>query len=397
MFVAVIGGNLQGVEATYLSQKAGWEVVVVDNNPEAPASGFCDSFVELDIRLEEDLERVIGDVDLVIPALEDNEALTVIDRWAEAKGVPCAFDARAYSISSSKTKSNRLFSRIGVPIPEVWPDCELPVIVKPNSGSGSAEVEVLHDRAALDRRLRKMEPSEDWIVQRFLDGPLYSLEVIGSPERYTTLQVTDLAVDASYDCKRVTAPTELSEEVVAEFERSTVAIAEAMGLRGLMDLEMVLHNGTLRALEVDARLPSQTPTAVYWSTGTNMVELLGELFAQGAVRSDAGGKPQRGVVYEHIRVDPPLMKVAGEHVMTRAGPLHIYRDFFGADEAITNYAPGRGEWVATLIVSGVDRRDAWAKRCRVVTRIQEHFRLQTCLDTPTEGLEGRSSSDQTTD
>ena len=397
MFVAVIGGNLQGVEATYLSQKAGWEVVVVDKNPEAPASGFCDSFVALDVRLEKDLERAVGSVDLVIPALEDDEALAAIDRWAGKRGIPCAFDARAYSISSSKLKSNRLFSEIGVPIPEVWPGCGLPVIVKPNSGSGSAGVEVLHDRAALDRRLSEAESSEAWVIQRFLDGPLYSLEVIGTPERYTALQVTDLAVDASYDCKRVTAPTELDEEVVAAFERSSVAIAEAMGLRGLMDLEMVLHDGTLRALEVDARLPSQTPTAGYWSTGTNMVELLGELFTQGSVKPDADGKPQRGVVYEHIRVDPPLMQVAGEHVMTQAGPLHIRRDFFGADEAITNYSPERREWVATLIVSGVDRRDAWVRRCRVVSRIREHFRLQAGLDAPTGGLEERSAGDQTAD
>ena len=34
MLVAVIGGNLQGVEATYLAKKAGWDVTVFDKKPE---------------------------------------------------------------------------------------------------------------------------------------------------------------------------------------------------------------------------------------------------------------------------------------------------------------------------------------------------------------------------
>jgi pyrrolysine biosynthesis protein PylC len=380
MFVAVIGGNLQGIEATYLAQKAGWKVLVIDKNPEAPASGFCDSFVELEIGLKQDLEPALANVDLVIPALEDDEALAVVDRWAVSEGIPCAFDARAYSISSSKKESNRMFSRIGIPIPEPWPGCGFPVIAKPSAGSGSAEVEILHDRVELDRHLSDAESPEDWVIQRFLDGALYSLEVIGAPGEYTALQVTDLAVDASHDCKRVSAPTELSQELIAEFEASSLAIAEAMELRGLIDVEVLSHQGALKTLEVDARLPSQTPTAVYWSTGVNMVQVMGELFLHGSVRSDRGATAPLGVVLEHIEVSPPLMQIAGEHVMTEAGPLHVFPDFFGADEAITNYRPGHREWVATLIISGRDRQDAWARRCRVVAGIQERFRLDACLD-----------------
>jgi heterodisulfide reductase subunit A-like polyferredoxin len=37
MLVAVVGGNLQGVEATYLARKAGWEVILIDKNSNAPA------------------------------------------------------------------------------------------------------------------------------------------------------------------------------------------------------------------------------------------------------------------------------------------------------------------------------------------------------------------------
>jgi len=49
MLVAVVGGNLQGVEATYLARKAGWEVILIDKNSNAPASGMCNYFVKGDV------------------------------------------------------------------------------------------------------------------------------------------------------------------------------------------------------------------------------------------------------------------------------------------------------------------------------------------------------------
>ena len=90
--------------------------------------------------------------------------------------------------------------------------------------------------------------------------------------------------------------------------------------------------------------------------------------------------PGGGVVYEHIKVTPGVLEVCGEHIMAGAGPVHLHTDFYGADEAITNYAPGRPEWVATLIVTGVDREGAREKRDRVIHDIKTHFHLSTYSD-----------------
>ncbi len=42
MLVAVVGGNLQGVEAAYLAHKAEWEDLGIDKKMVVPASGLCD-------------------------------------------------------------------------------------------------------------------------------------------------------------------------------------------------------------------------------------------------------------------------------------------------------------------------------------------------------------------
>ena len=378
MLVGVVGGNLQGVEATYLAQKAGWEVIVVDRKPDAPASGLCERYIQLEVANGNDLGPALKSVDLVIPALENHMALAYLDQWTRAKGIPFAFDPAAYATTSSKVESNHIFTNLGLPIPAPWPTCGLPVIAKPSVGSGSRKITVFNEAHSLQHHIN--ESNEEWVIQEFIQGPSYSLEVIGFSDQYIPLTVTDLRMDAGYDCKRVLAPTDLPKSLISDFEQMSISLARALALKGLMDIEVILHNNTLKVLEVDARLPSQTPTAVYWSTGLNMVKLVGELFLNRPGQRRTGATPPRGVVYEHIIVSPNLLEVAGEHIMSGTDALRVEHDFFGADEAITNYAPGRDNWVATLIISGSDRTAAWIKRNTIISEIRQQFKLDGYRD-----------------
>ena len=81
------------------------------------------------------------------------------------------------------------------------------------------------------------------------------------------------------------------------------------------------------------------------------------------------------MVYEHVKITPGKLETLGEHIISQAGCLDYCRDFFGADEALTDYTPGSTSWAATLIVTGKDRFQAWERRCQVIKNIREHFRL----------------------
>ena len=203
MLVGVVGGNLQGIEATYLAQKAGWEVIVVDRKPDAPASGLCERYIQLEVTNGNDLEPALKHVDLVIPALENQGALAYLDQWTRANGIPFAFDPTANAIASSKVESNHLFTNLNLPAPAPWPTCGLPVIAKPSLGSGSHKITVFNDTHALQHHIQ--ESNEEWVIQEFVEGPSYSLEIVGFSDQYIPLTVTDLRMDAGYDCKRVLA------------------------------------------------------------------------------------------------------------------------------------------------------------------------------------------------
>ena len=73
-----------------------------------------------------------------------------------------------------------------------------------------------------------------------------------------------LHMDAYYDCKGVNAPASLSRELASTFKKISVDIARTLNLKGIIDVEAILNEGKLKVLEIDARLPSQTPTTVFF-------------------------------------------------------------------------------------------------------------------------------------
>jgi len=340
--IAIAGGNLQGVEAAYLAKKAGWEVLLIDKNPQAAASLMCDRFLPF----------------------------CILNEWALETGIPLAFDMEAYAITSSKLKSNQIFQEINLNAPKPWPQCDFPIVVKPDGKSGSRDVRIIHNENELASYLPTTAALSRMVAQEYLEGPSYSIEIIGFPSHYTPLQVTELHMDRDYDCKRVLAPCGLDSKRVMEFEQMAIRIAERIQLKGLMDLEVILHEGQLKLLEIDARLPSQTPTVVFQSTGTNMVKLLGELFLTGKMHVNHTPPPQ-AAIYEHIKVLKDHIAVRGEHIMSGIGPLQLSQGLFGADEAITNFHPDLNEWVATLILKGRSMKEVLDKQQQIYRNIRE--------------------------
>ena len=383
MILGIVGGGLQGLEAAYLAGKSGWEVRLLDRRPVVPAQGLAGSFVQGDAADLPTLDRAFAGVDLVLPALEDAPALENLTRWAGPAGIPLAFDLSAYAVSSSKQASNGLFRRLGLSLPRDAAESGLPILVKPDDQSGSRGVQVFREEAAWRSWLVEHSAAVGWVAQEYLEGPSFSIEVLGSPDAYRALQVTDLEMDGIHDCKRVRAPSSLAAAHIREFESLALGLAEALKLRGLMDVEVILHDGRLKLLEIDARLPSQTPTTVFWSTGYNLLQALAGLFLYPDGSSPDALIPAAGrqaVVLEHLHAAGTRLEVAGEHVLARRAPLRVERDFFGADEAITDYAPGKDDWAATLIVTGSDREDAWRRRGQVVEAIRRAHGLSQYAD-----------------
>ena len=380
----MVGGKLQGTEAVYLAAKAGHETVLVDRREGTPASGLADRVVVADITADEERARLlVRSCDAVLPACEDLTTLTWLAGRVPGWDVSLLFDLEAYLVSESKAASRRLFDELGVPRPAPWPECGFPAVVKPDSASGSEGVRVVRNAAELDAARASLEAAgHEVVVEEYVAGPSLSLEVLAWGGRAVPLQVTGLEFDAAYDCKRVVAPVgeapgrdpsvtapaaagpldwahAVGAGTLAAFDAAAVRLGEGLRLNGLMDVEVMVRGGEPKVLEIDARLPSQTPTAVLWSSGLNIVDaLLATAAAAAPPPVDRGPRP--ACVYEHVHVRAGVLEVLGEHVMGSARPLALVPGFFGAAEALTDYRPGAATWSATLIAAGTSVEEARA-------------------------------------
>jgi len=351
MRLAVVGGRLQGTEAAYLAREAGYEVVLVDRVVDAPAAGLAHEVHIFDVREDESLtRRVLATCEAVLPACENQSTLAWLADRLSRWGIPFVFDPPSYALTCSKLRSNRLFAYLEVPRPLPWPDCGFPVVVKPSGASGSEGVRLAETDEALEMALGELAVGgHEAVVQEYVDGPSLSLEVISLGGSVVTFLPTELEFDAGYDCKRVLAPAHGDQALLGVLDQAARRLAEGMGLVGIMDIEAMVRDGEIKIIEIDARLPSQTPTAVYHCCGINLVALLIEAWLGGELPSITV-LPQQAVVYEHVRARRGSLEVTGEHALASARPLALTRAFFGADIALTDFDPRASDWVATLIV-----------------------------------------------
>ena len=367
--LCIVGGALQGMEAAFLARKAGYETVLIDRRPDAPALSLCDEPHVLDPVTDGELALSIFETcDAVLPACENLDLLEALVGLLDESGVPLLFDPHAYATSQSKLLSNELMRSAGVPLPGRWPDCGFPVVVKPSSQSGSVGVTVAHSEGEVEAGLEKVRSLGDSpVVQEFVRGKSVSIEVIGDGSGATAYVTTEVVLDEGYDCKEVRCfPGILGEKDEREFRECSEATARAMGLSSLMDVEAILTDGGLRFLEVDARIPSQTPAAILTATGLN---LLDEMVRRG-LGLPAGAPPREGSgIYWHLHFKDGVLETTGEKEFSRVASPRFDQGLFGSDDSISDYSPGKAEWRGTFMVSGRTPGEAEDRRLSVIRAI----------------------------
>lgn len=317
---------------------------------------------------------VFEQADVVLPAVENLLVLEKIAEYGKKTDTKVIFDKEIYDISCSKIKSNQIFKEEGLPMPESYPNCEYPVILKPDGQSGSSAVQKAESAEQVKQYLQR-HSGERTVIQEYLTGRSYSLEVIGDGEKFYFPQITEVVVDAAYDCKRIIAPAQITQEEREQMLEIGGRLAKRLKIRGIFDIEVICSSGKLKLLEIDARLPSQTPISVYHSTGINMVELLVNLALgrKDIAQKTAAPSWERVCFYQQIQAEDKKITVLGEHIMGSCENLQIVTDFFGAQEAITDYQDGRQSWKAIVITVGKTHREAEERFMGVIQNIKQQM------------------------
>lgn len=356
--ICLVGGKLQGFEAAYLSKKAGMKVVVIDKNPQALIRNYADEFHCFNVINEpEKLFEISKNVDAILPVNENLECIEFLSSIKEKFSCPVLFDFEAYWISRDKKKSKEYFASIGVPTPQDKPS-EPPYFVKPPCESSSVGARIIYDEEALG----ELEPG--MLIEEYVEGEVVSLEVIGDGNHFAVVKETLIHIDGTYDCHMVTPlPPDPS------FREISYSLAANLPLKGIMDVEAISGPRGLKVIEIDARFPSQTPTAVYYSSGVNLIELLFRAFAEG-IEEIKTLPEDRYCIYEHLMLSENGAFIpVGEQVLSMGSDYGKYYEEPGIEIFLC-----KGENpVFTLVFWGKDRDEAETKKRTGLSILRDRF------------------------
>lgn len=195
----------------------------------------------------------------VLPATEDEALL-------ETLGEEALFDREAWALCSSRLAADARLRERGVPVPEYFPGGSEPYIVKPDRGSFGRGIWVTDDYCEVGGAV-----NAGFVTQEELAGDVWSVAVLGEPGAYTVYPPARLSFTDRRE--RVGAVCESAPEADM-LEETARAAAEAVGVRGILEVEAICHHGVWKVIDLNARLPMLTPDALLEAHGVNLLEEL---------------------------------------------------------------------------------------------------------------------------
>ena len=289
--------TVHGVQAVH---DAGYEAVVVNNNPETVSTDFDASdrlyFEPLDAEAVSnilDTEQPWG----VILQLGGQTAVNLADAVADhiaSSGMKTRILGTAVESmadAENRQKCGLLMEKIGVRMPE-WAaatsaaevvECAerigYPVLVRPSFVLGGRGMEIIHTRQQLETYLRletHASPEQPVLVDRFLEGALeLDVDLVSDGKRVLVgaiMEQIEMAGVHSGDSACVIPPQSLSAKQLREVVELSTQVARALGVVGAANLQIAVHRGELYLLEANPRA-SRTLPFVSKATGVPLARL----------------------------------------------------------------------------------------------------------------------------
>jgi carbamoyl-phosphate synthase large subunit len=273
------------VHASMALSAAGYETVMVNCNPETVSTDYdtSDRLYFEPLTLEDVLEVVAaetaaGPVEGVVVQLGGQTPLGLAAGLAAA-GVPIVgTQPEAIELAEDRGMFAHVLASAGLPAPrfgtatsyreakEIADDIGYPVLVRPSFVLGGRGMEIVYDDATLEayiERATEISPSHPVLVDKFLDDAI-EVDVdalFDGAELYLggVMEHIEEAGIHSGDSACALPPITLGEEDIRRIRASTRAIAESVGVRGLINIQYAVSSDVLFVLEANPRASRTVP------------------------------------------------------------------------------------------------------------------------------------------
>jgi len=320
----------QGIEFDYCSVRAAWAIremgldaVVVNNNPETVSTDYdaCSRlyFEPLDTESVLDVidheRNLTGEPPIVLLTFGGQTAIDLARDLAYA-GIPIAgLSADAIETTEDRERFAKLLDRLDIKGPrgqlaldaaglrEAAERLELPIIVRPSWVIGGRGIAVLRSADDVEAYLRT-EVGWPLRVDELVRGVELDIDAIADGERWCVpgiLEQLEPPGIHSGDSIAVLPPQGLSRAVQEEAALVAGRIALALGLRGVLNVQLIAaDDGRLIVIEANPRA-SRTVPIVAKATGRDVVA--------AAVRCALGSTLDEAGLQPGLALDGPMVAV----------------------------------------------------------------------------------------
>ncbi len=302
--VVILGGGPnrigQGIEFDYCCCQAafalkadGFEVVMVNSNPETVSTDYDTSdrlfFEPLTV---EDVLNICERIQPqgVIVQFGGQTPLNLA-KALEAEGVPIiGTSPESIDLAEDRERFRLVIERLGLRQPPnaSATRCEearriaqrigYPVVVRPSFVLGGRAMEIVYDQHSLDRYMTEAleaSPEHPILIDKFLEDAIeVDVDAVCDGVRTIVGGVMEHIEEAgihSGDSACAIPPFSLPESIIAELKTQTYALAQALEVRGLMNIQFAVKGGEVYVLEVNPRA-SRTVPFVSKATGLNLAQ-----------------------------------------------------------------------------------------------------------------------------
>ena len=273
------------VHAALAMREDGYETIMVNCNPETVSTDYdtSDRLYFEPVTLEDVLEvfhaeSESGTVAGVIVQLGGQTPLGLADRLEKA-GVPIVGTGpAAIDLAEDRGEFGKVLVDAGLPAPkfgtattfeqarDIASDIGYPVLVRPSYVLGGRGMEIVYDEQALldyISRATELAPDRPVLVDRFLEDAI-EIDVdalFDGTDLYVggIMEHIEEAGIHSGDSACTLPPITLGAEEIEMVRTSTEALAKGIGVRGLLNVQYALKDGTLYVLEANPRASRTVP------------------------------------------------------------------------------------------------------------------------------------------
>jgi len=326
----------QGVEFDYATvhsvwaiKEAGYEAIIVNNNPETVSTDFSisDKLYFEPLTIEDvmhiiDLEKPKG----VVVQFGGQTAINLAEEL-EARGVKIlGTSLEDLDRAEDRDKFENTLVSLGVPQPlgktatsvdqavKIADSIGYPVLVRPSYVLGGRAMEIVYQEAELLHYMNnavKINPQHPVLIDKYLTGKEIEVDAISDGETVLIpgiMEHIERAGVHSGDSIAVYPPQSLSKEIKNSIIDYTIKLAKGLNIVGLLNIQFVLSKGEVYVLEVNPR-SSRTVPFLSKITGVPMANLATKVIL-GAKLSELGYETGLHPESEGVYVKAPVFSFA---------------------------------------------------------------------------------------